>query len=334
MSLWGPGGEESWVAMDDGCEVLVRKWSPSGPPCAALHICHGMGDHSARYGRFATFLTEHGFVVYAADHRSHGYTAMKAKEKNVKGHWLGHVEPSELGGKDLLQQVVADNLVLCNRESHDLPLVVLGHSMGSVLARLLAACRPKGLAGLVLVGAPAVPVPAVNAAFGPLLGALGQIYGDSGVAPLINKLTFEKFNSMFAPNKTDFDWINRDPAEVEKYASDSLCGFKTSVGFTKSLVNAINAAASKDVLSKLPAELPVLVLWGTRDPVTVNDFGTQSADQMEKQMKAAGKQLTKRIAYSGARHEVLLELCADEVMHDILSFIQRHVLKQLQRSRL
>ena len=87
---------------------------------------------------------------------------------------------------------------------------------------------------------------------------------------------------------------------------ERLCGFKTSVGFTKSLVNAINAAASKEVLSKLPAELPVLVLWGTRDPVTVNDFGTQSADQMEKQMKAAGKQLTKRIAYSGARHEVLL----------------------------
>jgi len=224
MSVWGPGGEESWVAMDDGCELLVRKWSPAGPPCAALHICHGMGDHSARYGRFATFLCEHGLVVYAADHRSHGQTALKAKAKNPKAHYLGHVDTAEMGGKDLLQRVVEDNVFLCNRENHGLPLVLLGHSMGSVLARLVAARQPKGLAGLIISGAPAVPIPPVNAAFGPLLQGLGQIYGDSGVAPIINKLTFEKFNAAFAPNKTEFDWLNRDSAEVLKYVGDSPLG--------------------------------------------------------------------------------------------------------------
>jgi len=319
--------------MDDGCELLLRKWSPAGAPCAVVHICHGMGDHSARYGRFATFLAERGFIVYAADHRSHGHTALKAKESG-KGHWLGHVNSVELGGKDLVQRVVEDNLFLCNREDHGLPLILLGHSMGSVLARLLAAHQPKGLSGLIISGAPAVPIPPVNAAFGPLLALLGQIYGESGIAPIINKLTFEKFNSKFAPNKTDFDWLNRDGAEVEKYIGDELCGFKTSVGFTKSLIGAINAAASKEVLSKLPADLPVLVMWGTTDPVTVDDLGTQSAKQMEKQMKGAGRKLTKSIAYNGARHELLSELCADEVMHDILFFIQRHVLKQPPQSRL
>ena len=222
MSVWGPGGEESWVAMDDGCELLVRKWSPAGPPMAAFHICHGMGDHSARYGRLAAFLCEQGFVVYAADHRSHGQTALKAKEKGAKGHFLGHVDSAEMGGKDLLQRVVEDNLFLCNRESHGLPLIVLGHSLGSVLARLLAARQPKGLAGLILIGAPAVPIPPVNAAFGPLLQVLTQIYGDSGVAPIIDKLTFEKFNNKFAPTKTEFDWLNRDPAEVKKYIDDPL----------------------------------------------------------------------------------------------------------------
>lgn len=89
-----------------------------------------------------------------------------------------------------------------------------------------------------------------------------------------------------------------------------LCGFKTSVGFTKSLVSAVNAAASKEVLSKLPQDLPILVLSGTKDPVTVNDLGAQSAQQMEKQMRAAGRQLTKCIAYSGARHELLLAALA------------------------
>lgn len=224
MVLWGPPGDESWVAMDDGCEVLVRKWSPpaGSPPRAALHICHGMGDHSARYGRLASFLVEQGFVVFAADHRSHGRTAEKAIEKGVKGHWFGHADV----GKDLLQRVVDDNFFLCQREEHGLPLVILGHSMGSVLARLLASRQPKGLAGLVLVGAPAVPAAPVNAAFGPLLAALGMAYGDSGVAPLINKLTFEKFNAMFAPNTTEFDWLNRDTEEVQKYVEDPTLSFQ------------------------------------------------------------------------------------------------------------
>lgn len=293
-----------------------------------------MGDHSARYGRFATFLTEQGFVVYAADHRAHGQTALKAKEKGPPGHHLGHVDESHLGGKDLLQRVVEDNLCLCNRESHGLPLVIFGHSMGSVIARLLAAQQPTGLAGVIICGAPAVPIPPVNAAFGPLLKVLSQIYGDGGIAPIINKLTFEKFNSKFAPNKTEFDWLNRDESEVQKYVDDSLCGFKTSVGFTKALIKAINAAASAEVLSKLPAELPVLVMWGSKDPVTENDLRTQSALQIDQQMRRAGRQLTKSIAYNGARHELLLELCGEEVRQDILSFIERHVLRQPPPSRL
>ena len=216
--MWGPGGDVSWVAMEDGCEVMLRTWSPTQPPVAAVHICHGMGDHSARYGRLASFLAEHGFRVTCADHRSHGHTALRAMEQKKKGHWLGHAELDT----DLLQQVVADNLALCERLTTGLPLVIMGHSLGSVLARLLATRLPKHLAGLVLVGAPAVPPAALNAAFPPLLQVLGMIYGNSGVAPLVDKLTFEKCKKKFAPNTTDFDWLNRDTAEVQKYIQDEL----------------------------------------------------------------------------------------------------------------
>lgn len=114
----------------------------------------------------------------------------------------------------------------------------------------------------------------------------------------------------------------RDEKRLEGWLNWSLflrlCGFKTSVGFTKSLITGINAAASKEVLSKIPLDLPVLVIWGTKDPVTKNDLGTQSADQLEKQMKAAGRQLTKTIAYNGARHEVLLD--AESWTRNILLF--------------
>ena len=101
----------------------------------------------------------------------------------------------------------------------------------------------------------------------------------------------------------------------KKFAELRLCGFKTSVGFTKSLINGINTAASKEVLSKFPQDLPVLVIWGSTDPVTKTDFGTESADQIQMQMKAAGKALTKTIAYIGARHEVLLDWGASATAH-------------------
>ncbi|CAJ1337133.1 unnamed protein product, partial [Effrenium voratum] len=209
---WGPPGQTSWVTMEDGCDVLLRTWAPDGPAKCAVHICHGMGDHSWRYAGLALRLVAEGCVVSAADHRSHGQTGQRAEEEKVKGHRLGHMD---LGGADLLQRVVEDNVVLCQRLP-DVPLVVFGHSMGSLLARLLAAKRPKNLRALVLSGAPAtLPLP-LKTAFGPLLALLGRIYGEDGVAPLTSTLTFDKFNKQFAPNSTDWDWVNSDPAEVQQ----------------------------------------------------------------------------------------------------------------------
>ncbi|CAJ1352600.1 unnamed protein product, partial [Effrenium voratum] len=91
-----------------------------------------------------------------------------------------------------------------------------------------------------------------------------------------------------------------------RYIADPLCGIKTSVGFTKSLLKALISAASREVLERLPQDLPVLLVYGSRDPVTENDLGAHSADQIEAQMKAAGRSITKRICYVGARHEILL----------------------------
>jgi len=323
--------------MADGCEIFVRKWSPEGRPQAVVHMCHGMAEHSARYGTLAAFLASEGFVVYASDQRAHGQTALRAQEKGQAGHKFGHFEgPGSPGG---VQQIIKDHEVLCAQEMQEntgLPFVLFGHSMGSVIATNVAASKTvaRSLSGLALSGAPSrLPGPHA-AAFGPLLLLLRAIYGGSGVAPLVSKLTFEKFNSKYAPNATEDDWLNRDPIEVQKYVDDPLCGFKVSVDFVRSFLAAVKSAGSKDHLENLPSGLPAMLINGGDDQVTINDLGARSNQQVCDEFAAAHKRPPKVVVYPDARHELMLETCREEVSRDVLAFLNSCVEMAAPRSRL
>eukprot|EP00931_Biecheleriopsis_adriatica_P063007 TRINITY_DN38095_c0_g1_i1.p1 TRINITY_DN38095_c0_g1~~TRINITY_DN38095_c0_g1_i1.p1 ORF type:complete len:359 (+),score=65.92 TRINITY_DN38095_c0_g1_i1:44-1078(+) len=325
---WTCPGEECWVRMSDGCEILRRKWQASSKALAVVHICHGMAEHSMRYGRPAELLTRQGFMVYAADHRAHGRTALRAKEQG-KLHWPGHAEVQ--GSQDVLRRIVEDQVEMCKQELQEnpgLPLIVIGHSMGSVIATHLASQDgvSEALAALVLTGCPARLPLALHAAFGPLLSVLRVIYGGQGVAPLISKLTFEKFNAKFAPNSTDDDWLNRDANEVAKYVKDPLCGFKVSVDFMASFRHALRSAGSTEVMQRLPAKLPVFVMVGGDDAAACNDVGTRSHQQVAEEFKRGGAQYEpKVVVYGGARHEIWDELCKHEMLDDLTSFLLHSV---------
>jgi len=325
---WGPGGEEMWVKMADGCEVFVRKWAPeAGGNRGIVHLCHGMAEHSARYGDLDSLLAKEGFVVYAADHRAHGKTAERASAEGSKTHWLGHHD-----GVDAITKIVEDHEQLVAQEIQDpgnkgLPFFVFGHSMGSVIATLLSAKASVAscIKGLVLSGCPARLPAALAAAFGPLLSILRTIHGGSGVAPLISKLSFDKWNAKFAPNATTDDWLNRDPVEVKKYIDDPLCGFKCSVDFMGSMMGAMKTVASKDVLQNIPKTLPVVVMVGSDDPCTMTDLGKRSSQQVVEEFAAANLAPPKVVLYGGARHEIAKELCREDVANDILTFLNVRV---------
>ena len=318
--------------MDDGCEILVRKWAPeSGQALAVLHICHGMAEHSARYAGLALRLVAEGFIVQAADSRAHGQTALKAEQMGVKGHRIGHVDVKD--GK-VLPRIAQDHAFLCGRaiQEHGLPLIVLGHSLGSVIATLVVANMDQAPAAMILSAAPArLPGP-MRVVLGRVLPILDKLYGTDGVAPLINTLTFDKFNKQFAPNVTDNDWLNRDPAEVQKYENDPLCGFKLSVGFWSSIFETVQRVGSKEILMRLP-KCPVLSIQGGNDACTVNDLGVNSSQQLASEFRAVGLEVHKRISYGNGRHEIFLETCRDEVVQDLLDFA-RKVLSSSIRSKL
>jgi alpha-beta hydrolase superfamily lysophospholipase len=194
----------------DGAKLHCHKWVPAGEPCAIIHIAHGMAEGSHRYARLAAPLVDAGYVVYANDHRGHAKTA-EASDLSI-----GHASEDHTG----FDRIVTDLMELVKNEKKDhpgLPMVLLGHSMGSIIGLCFAGRYGDLLTGLVLTGPSARPNFALKQVIPPLTKTLKGIYGRSGVTPLFNMLSFEAFNKQFGETETEFDWLSRDKAEVQKY---------------------------------------------------------------------------------------------------------------------
>lgn len=294
----------------DGIDLFVHRWLPGSVPKAVLQIAHGMAEHGARYARLAEALGEAGYAVYANDHRGHGRT-VKAPEE------LGFFGEREGWGRCL------DDLWLVNRgiaaDHPGLPIVLLGHSMGSTMAQQFMGQHGVSLAGVILSGPGGQP-PAI-AAIGRLIARMERLrLGSRGHSRTIHRMTFEAFNKPFAPARTAFDWLSRDPDEVDKYVADPLCGFPVSVRLWIELLDAGAVVSRPAWLRRIPKALPVLVIAGQHDPVSQ---GGRRIEPMLAAYGAAGLQDVEHRIYPGARHELFNETNHNEVATDLIAWLDR-----------
>ena len=304
--------EQSFVhRASDGASIQIHRWLPDRNPKAVLLVAHGMAEHGARYGRLASSATDQGWAVYAPDHRGHGGTAA--------GSELGF-----LGDRDGFARVVEDLHEIAgfaSAEQPRLPLALLGHSMGSILAELYAARHGEELLCCALSGVVA-PAPPFLHRVAVLLAGLGCLFkGSRARAPLLAALSFGANNKAFQPSRTAFDWLSRDRAEVDLYVEDPKCGFVCSVGLYRDLLGALSALyAGGGLVEKIPAALPVYIMAGSEDPVG----GAKGfAGMLEDRMRAAGLRDVETRLYPGARHEILNETNRDEVTADLLAWLGR-----------
>jgi alpha-beta hydrolase superfamily lysophospholipase len=296
------------LAAADGVPLFVYRWLPDAPPKAAVHIAHGLAEHAGRYARLAAALTAAGYAVYANDHRGHGGTAR---------------QPQELGffaASDGWRKCVDDLWQLNRRIAADhpgLPVVLIGHSMGSFLAQHVISEHGQALAGVVLSASNGKPPPL--AAAGRLIARIERYrLGPRGKSALIHALGIGAFNKPFAPARTEFDWLSRDAAEVDKYVADPLCGFRCSVQLWIDLLDALGEIADPARQARIPKHLPVLVIAGGNDPVSANTKGLQ---QLLAAYHAAGLERVIHRFYPAARHELFNEVNRDEVTHDVLAWL-------------
>jgi alpha-beta hydrolase superfamily lysophospholipase len=297
----------------DGVSILVHKWeADSGTPNAILQIAHGMGEHAARYADFAGFMAKNGFVVYANDHRGHGETARSETE-------LGFFAADD-GWNKVVEDAHELSLKI-KEENPGLPLFLLGHSMGSFIARDLISKYSADYQGVVLSGTTGDPgaIAVVGTLIGKLLAAL---QGKTHKNKFLHDTAFGKFNAPFKPNRTEFDWLSRDEKVVDDYAADPKCGMIMSIGFILDLTGGISYINSNAAFEGTSVDLPVLLVSGEADPVS--DGGKGVKEVYEKYILRGLKDLQMKL-YPQCRHEILNELNKEEIYQDILNWMKERL---------
>ncbi|MFV0126737.1 alpha/beta fold hydrolase [Streptomyces sp. HMX112] len=303
----------------DGAQIATYTWLPdNGRPHALVQIAHGAAEHALRYDRFARHLVARGYGVLASDHRGHGATAPA-----TGGHGVTGAGPADDGNADSWRAIVEDLKGVGDqaRALHPgVPLVLFGHSLGSMLARDYAQEYADELSGLILSGT-----------FRTLPGAelegdiarLRREVADGGRAARSSYLPelFASFNDPF-PHRTGFEWLSRDEAEVDAYVADERCGFPFSAGLALDWLHAVRKVNNPRNLTRVPADLPVHVAVGTDDPC--NQRMTLVYELLEDFRYAGTEDLTWK-AYEGARHEILNETNREEVHEDLVAWLDKRL---------
>lgn len=287
-------------------ELHASCWQPEAAPRAVIQIAHGMAEHIARYDDFARFLVEQGFAVFGSDHAGHGKSAADETEYGF------------FYAQDGWWQAVDDLYALTQQirgRYPDAPLFLLGHSMGSFMARCYVTKYGDALTGAIFMGTTG---PNPIAGMGMLVAKLERLrLGPKGRSKLLDTLAFGSYNKSYPQKRTDFDWISSDEAAVDAYIADPASGFLFTTTGMHDLLTGVRAISAKDWADKVPKDLPVLLVSGEQDPVGQMGEGVR---KVARQLEEAGVQTQLRL-YPEARHEVLNERNKAEVYADIAAWI-------------
>ena len=296
----------------DGESIFVYKWFLEGKqPKAIVQIAHGLMETAARYRRMAEVLTANGYLVYANDHRGHGKTAQSLEEV---GYWGEDGFNASVENLDLLAGII-------KKENPGLPLFLLGHSMGSFLVQNYMTKYSGGLQGIILSGSNANPGLILN--FGIAIAKREMAKkGSRSPSPNLHKLSFGAYNKGFEPARTPFDWLSSDEDEVDKYINDPYCGGIVSVGLYHDLFCGLKETYKKKNQQRIPQALPIYIFSGAKDPVGMNGKGVRKL--VRSYQKLGIKDLTYKL-YKDGRHEMLNEVNRDQVIKDLLTWLDRQI---------
>jgi alpha-beta hydrolase superfamily lysophospholipase len=307
--------ERFTLTADDGVTLAAVRWGASDqkgrPLRAVLELSHGMSEYAARYAPFASACAAAGIAVYGHDHRGHGGSIDTSTP-------LGHFADS-----DGFSKVVGDLHTVHRyiRGAHPgVPLFLFGHSMGSFLVRAYLLAHASVLSGAI--------ISATGWRMGPINRALQwvarrevQKHGARAPSRLMAKLAFGSFNLQFMPARTSFDWLSRDPNVVDAYIADPLCGFDCTGKLWDDLLGGIHhIEKEEDDASRLSTTLPILLIAGGRDAVSIGGF---ASGQVAARYKAAGNPNITDRRYPGARHELVNETIRDEVFADLITWMEQ-----------
>ena len=291
---------------DTGMALVKRIWEPEGKVRAVLQILHGMAEYIDCYDEMARRLNQAGILVVGFNYPGHGETAEQLG-------WFGK------GGFDMLVET-AHALRLSVQEAYPgVPYFLLGHSMGSFVARNYWLKYEKGLSGVILSGTgwfpPSLVLPGLL-----LAGLMCDFGAEKKPAKLIENMSFAGYNKEWSPARTPKDWISRNERKVDAYIADPLCGFTFTGGAYRDMFRGMQKMYPRH-LSALERDLPVLLYTGAPDPLGGRGEGVK---KVAAELIAAGvKDVTVKL-YENGRHEMHNEPNREEVFTDLIAWIDAH----------
>lgn len=297
--------EFTFLSTDGKTQLHGMRWEPEGGSVrAVLQICHGVAEHIARYDAFARYLNGLGIAVVGHDHLGHGLSLPEGGT------------PVYFGEGNTWNTVVDDIYVLHQRirlRYPDVPLCIMGHSMGSFLTRTYLIRYPGTVKAAVIMGTGWQPK-AVIAGGMAVAKAVGAVVGENGTSDLVTNLAFGTYNKLFAPNRTSCDWLSADEGNVDAYMADPLCGADTTVGLFLQMLSGIRFNQKLSNLRQMDPRIPVLFVAGEKDPVGDCGNGVRRTYQ---EFRRAGVQDCTLKLYPGLRHEILNEKAQQQIFEDI-----------------
>ena len=307
--------EFTFLSSDGHTQLHGAQWTPADrEPIAVLQIAHGVAEHILRYDDFARYLNDRGILVAGHDHLGHGKSLPEGGT------------PVYFGDGSTWETVVDDIHLLHDRlreQYPDLPILLMGHSMGSFLSRSYLIRYPGTVDAAIIMGTGYQPKALVQLAR-TICRVLAVFHGWHYRSNLVANLSFMGYNKGLE-GRTTHDWLNRDQAEVDKYLAEERCTFTFTLNAYYSMFSGILRLHDPAFLARMPKDLPLLFLSGDADPVGEQGKGVRRAIQS---LKDAGVQNIESIFYPGARHELLVETNKLEVFGDIAAWLDKQLAKQ------
>jgi alpha-beta hydrolase superfamily lysophospholipase len=301
--------EFTFPSADGKTAIHAVEWRPEGEARAVLLLSHGVSEYILRYAPLAEFLTARGYAVAGHDHLGHGASVAPGAPRlyfGPRGSW------------DWVAEDLYTRRELAGKQFPGVPCFLLGHSMGSFLARTYLIRYPGTVDGAVIMGTGQMS-PALIAAGKAVAAEEAARLGADRTSPVVERLAFGAYNRRFAPNRTAFDWLSVSQGNVDRYLTDPLCGETPTTGLFQEMLDGLSLIARTDKLKQMNRNTPILFLSGAQDPVGGCGSGVRQA---YRSFQRAGVRDVSLKLYPGLRHEILNEDCRETVYEDLYRWLE------------
>ncbi|UCC21162.1 MAG: alpha/beta hydrolase [Promethearchaeota archaeon] len=304
----------------DGIEIFVYIWEPETASKAVVQFIHGLAEHAKRYERVAEALCKEGFMCYANDQRGHGLTAGDLTEATLKGN-AGVLGPN--GWRGVVNDVHELSKII-KRENPNLPLFLIGHSWGAMLAQDYIQDWGNEIKGCILSGTRG-KASAVFIKGGKVIvkGEMKKL-GATEPSQKMHDMNFKSNNQDWQKEEgaTGYEWLSRNKEEVQKYIDDPWCGFVSPASLWLEFLKGFEKIYDSENEQKIPKDLPVFFISGTLCPIGKK---TKFVQANIRRYKNNGMIDVDFKFYQDARHEIFNETNREEVFQDVIKWLNSHL---------